>query len=63
MNDIVYIEYDPIDLKLRFKKNKDGDVFALTIVAPPAGDEYYPCANICSSGDSVELINPGIDLS
>lgn len=63
INDIVYLEYDPIELKLRFRKNKDGETFELALVPPPDNDEYYPCANICSSGDSVELINPGIELS
>ena len=60
VNDIIYMEYDPMDKKLRFRKNKGNEKFELSITDPPANDEYHPCANICSNGDSVEIINPGI---
>ena len=63
INDIIYIEYDPVESILRFRKNEGGDVFVLAIVPPPPGDEYCPCANICSTGDPVELINAGMALS
>ena len=33
-NDVIYVEYDPINLKLRFSKNKV-DKFELSIIAPP----------------------------
>ena len=32
-NDVIYVEYDPIDLKLRFSKNKV-QYFELSIIAP-----------------------------
>lgn len=65
-NDIVYIEFDPINLKLRFRKNQGKDPkekYELSITAPPAGDAYHPCVNLCSTGDSVEIILPGVPLS
>jgi hypothetical protein len=52
-NDTVYIEYDPIALKLRFRKNNGPEKFELDIVAPPNGDAFHPCVNLCSTGDSV----------
>ena len=33
-NDVIYVEYDPIDLKLRFSKNKE-NYFEMSIIAPP----------------------------
>lgn len=51
--DIVYIEYDRKNKKLRFRKNQGPEKFELDIVDPPAGDSYHPCANICSTGDSI----------
>jgi hypothetical protein len=66
VNDIVYIEYDPVALKLRFRKNESIDVkdrFELDIVAAPAGDNYHPAANLCNVNDSVEIICPGKPLS
>lgn len=63
VNDIVYIEYDPLNLKLRFRKNQGNEKYELDIVAPPSGDVYHPCVNLCSTGDSVELIYPGQPLS
>ncbi len=63
INDVVYIEYDPQNLKLRFRKNQGNDKYELDIVSPPSGDVYHPCVNLCSTGDSVELILPGIPLS
>jgi hypothetical protein len=50
-------------LKLRFRKNNGTEKFELDIVPPPAGDFYHPCVNLCSTGDSVELIYPGLALS
>jgi len=32
--DVIYIEYDPIECKLRFRKNKV-DYLELLIIAPP----------------------------
>lgn len=52
-NDIVYIEYDKKAKKLRFTKNKGPQKFELDIADPPSGDSYYPCANICSTGDAI----------
>ena len=63
INDIVYIEFDPIARKLRFRKNTGKDKYELDIVPPPLGDAYHPCVNLCSTGDSVELIYPGQPLS
>lgn len=66
MNDIVYIEYDPVANKLRFRKNESKeakDRFELDVVPPPAGDSYHPSANLCNTNDSVELILPGKKLS
>ena len=40
-NDVIYVEYDPIDLKLRFSKNKV-EYFELSIIAPPQNDAYHP---------------------
>ena len=57
------MEYDPINWKLRFKKNNGNDKFELTIQAPPEGDVYHPCVNLCNNGDIVEIINQGIPLS
>lgn len=62
-NDIVYLEFDPIDNKLRFRKNTGNDKFELSIVPAPVGDAYCACVNLCSTGDSVEVINPGFALS
>ena len=33
--DVIYIEYDPIDRKLRFWKNKVDDYLEMPIIAPP----------------------------
>ena len=33
-NDVIYVEYDPIDLKLRFSKNKV-EYFEMPMIAPP----------------------------
>jgi len=33
--DLIYVEYDPIDKKLRFSKNKVDKYFELSIIAPP----------------------------
>ena len=33
--DVIYIEYDPIESKLRFFKNKVDDYFELSMIAPP----------------------------
>lgn len=63
VGDTIYMEYDAKSKKLRFQKNMDGQKYELDIADPPFGDNYYPCANICSTGDSVEIINPGIALS
>ncbi len=49
--------------KLRFRKNETSNKYELNIVPPPTGDEYHPCVNLCSIGDSVEIINHGIALS
>ena len=40
-NDVIYVEYDPIDNKLRFSKNKVNK-FELSIIAPPQNDAYHP---------------------
>lgn len=53
VNDTVYVQYDPVEKKLRFKKNKSNEKFSLDIVDPPADDDFCPCVNICSNGDSV----------
>lgn len=53
INDTVYIEYDPQNLKLRFRKNQGPEKYELEIVPPPSGDLYHPCVNLCSTGDSV----------
>lgn len=63
VNDTVFIEYDPIALKLRFRKNQGPEKFELDIVPPPAGDLYHPCVNLCSTGDCVELVYPGASLA
>ena len=63
VNDIVYVEYDPTTWKLRFRKNQSADNFELTIDPPAADDSYHPCVNLCSTGDSVEIVLPGIPLS
>lgn len=47
------MEFDPIENKLRFRKNQGNDKFELNIVPPPVGDAYVPCVNLCSTGDSV----------
>ena len=33
--DVIYIEYDPIDKKLRYSKNKTDGYFEMRIIAPP----------------------------
>ena len=43
--DVIYVEYDPIDLKLRFSKNKV-DKFEMPIIAPPKNDAYHPCVGL-----------------
>jgi hypothetical protein len=63
LGDTIYIEYDRVGKKLRFRKNIYAEKFELDVIDPPPGDNYYPCANICVSGDSIEIVNQGIDLS
>lgn len=63
VNDVVYLEYDPKEGKLRFKKATGPDTFALDIVPAPLGDVYNPCVNLCSTGDSIEIVLPGVPLS
>jgi hypothetical protein len=43
--------------------NAVNEKFELDIVPPNSGDAYNPCVNLCSTGDSVELILPGQPLS
>lgn len=57
------MEYDPEGGKLRFRKNQGPENFTLNIVPPPSDDAYHPCVNLCSTGDSVEIILPGAPLS
>lgn len=38
-------------------KNKNEKQYTLDVVDAPEDDEYYPCVNICSNGDTVEAIN------
>jgi len=52
VNDIIYIEHDPKDGKLRFQKNTGTEKFELDIQPPPSGDNYHPCINLCSTGDA-----------
>ena len=40
--DVIYIEYDPIESKLRFSKNKGDKYFEMPIIAPPQNDAYHP---------------------
>lgn len=54
--DTIYIQYDPRDRKVRFFKNGPGNQFELEIADPPENDEYCPSVNMCSSGDSVEIV-------
>ena len=54
-NDVIYVEYDPINLKLRFSKNKV-DKFELSIIAPPQNDAYHPFVALNGLNESVELI-------
>lgn len=63
INDVVYLEYDPKQGKLRFRKNNGPDKFELEVGSAPSGDSYHACVNLCSTGDSVELIYPGVALS
>lgn len=63
VNDTIYIQYDPSNKKLSFKKNKTNEHFVLDIVDPPANDEFYPCANICSNGDTVEIVNEIVEFN
>ena len=44
--DVIYAEYDPINKKLRFSKNKDNDYFEMPIIAPPSNDAYHPCVSM-----------------
>lgn len=37
------MEYDPIEWKLRFRKNANEEKFEMKIEPPPAGDAYHPC--------------------
>jgi len=50
--DVIYIEYDPIDFKLRFSKNKV-EYFELSIIAPPQNDAYHPCVSLYGQNNSV----------
>ena len=52
---MINVEYDPIDLKLRFSKNKV-EYFEMPIIAPPQNDAYYPFAALWNKNDSVELV-------
>ena len=42
---MIYVEYDPIDLKLRFSKNKV-EYFEMPIIAPPQNDAYHLCVGL-----------------
>jgi len=52
--DVIYIEYDPIDRKLRFRKNKV-DYFEMSIIPPPLNDAYHPYVLLSGKNDSVKL--------
>lgn len=46
-------------IKTKGKKkyvNPNEKKFTLQIEKTAEGDEYYPCVNLCSTGDSVEII-------
>jgi hypothetical protein len=50
-NDIIYIEYDPKEGKLRFQKNTGLEKNELDIAPPPLGDCYHPCICLYQIGD------------
>ena len=56
VNDTVYMEWDPVAKKIRFKKNDGPEQFDIDFEFQ-AGDEMYPCVNLCSTNDQVEVVN------
>jgi hypothetical protein len=63
LGDTIFLEYDGPGRKLKFRKNANGEKFELDVAEPPPGDNYYPCANICVAGDSIEVVNKEVDFS
>ena len=47
-NDVIFIEYDGVNNKLRFNKNKVVN-FEMSIIAPPQNDTYHPCVGLWQS--------------
>ena len=45
VGDVILIEYDGVNNKLRFNKNKV-DNFEMSIIAPQ-NDTYHPCVALC----------------
>lgn len=54
--DIIHIQYNSYEKKLKFYKNEKEKEFILDIEDPPYDDEYTPSINLCSVGDTVEII-------
>ena len=53
------MEFDPINKKIKFNKNKSSvitDTFVLDFEFID-NDEIFPCVNLCSNNDVVEIIN------
>jgi hypothetical protein len=62
-NDIIYIEYDPKEGKLRFQKNNGPERYDMNVAQLPPGNNYHPCVNLVAIGDAVELVYSGLELS
>ena len=45
---MIYVEYDPSEGKIRFRKNKGPYAFELPIDFPPLDDAYHPCVGLLS---------------
>lgn len=53
------MEYDPIDMRMRFNLNKEY-AFEMPIIDPPQNDQYHPYVSFRRWNEAVELILPSL---
>jgi hypothetical protein len=55
--DVITVDYSVLERKVSFESRLTGSKFYLSTVICPTDDCYVPCANLCNTGDEVEIIN------
>lgn len=56
---MVFIEYDPMNCRLRFLLNELDAMVDMAIVDPPVNDALHPFVALIGENSSVQLMLPG----